>query len=114
MPRVTNIATYETPQRSLARVKGDRELLQDIIGLFFEETPALMAALQESMACHDAQAIARAAHSYDRVCLPGYFRQLGVASCGLAGKAGLESGIEPLPRHSSLSSNSSASSSVSF
>ena len=56
-------ATVFDQKVALARVQGDRELLQDIIGLFFEETPALMAALQESIACHDAQAIARAAHS---------------------------------------------------
>jgi CheY-like chemotaxis protein len=56
-------ATVFDQQVALARVKGDRELLQDIIGLFFAETPALMAALQESIACHDVQAIARAAHS---------------------------------------------------
>jgi PAS domain S-box-containing protein len=50
-------------QMALARVKGDRELLQDIVGLFFEETPALLTALRESIQGSDAQALVRAAHS---------------------------------------------------
>ena len=33
---------------TLARVDGNRELLQEIIGLFFDETPGLLAAIQET------------------------------------------------------------------
>jgi len=55
------------------------------------------AALFEKLA--QIRSLARAAYSYDRVCLPGYFRELGVAPCDFAGKAGLESGIKPLLQH---------------
>jgi HPt (histidine-containing phosphotransfer) domain-containing protein len=47
----------------LARVEGDRTLLQEIIGLFFDETPGLLSAIQESIASHDAKALERAAHA---------------------------------------------------
>src|SRR5262249_8162774 len=48
---------------ALARVQGDNELLQDIVGLFFEEAPTLLLALREAMARGDCQALTRAAHS---------------------------------------------------
>lgn len=50
-------------QGALARLKGDSAMLQDIIDLFFEETPRLLEALQEAIAQADAPAIMRAAHS---------------------------------------------------
>ena len=46
-----------------ARVQGDRELLQEIVGLFFVETPELLSAIRESIAGGDGKALERAAHS---------------------------------------------------
>ena len=48
---------------ALARVQGDNEMLQDIVELFFTETPALLSALREAIARGDGQALTRAAHS---------------------------------------------------
>jgi len=48
---------------TLARVEGDRELLQEIIGLFCDEAPGLLAAIQESIARRDAKALGRAVHT---------------------------------------------------
>jgi len=50
-------------QATLARVQGDREMLQEIARLFLVETPELLAAIRESIARGDSQALARAAHS---------------------------------------------------
>jgi HPt (histidine-containing phosphotransfer) domain-containing protein len=47
----------------LARVEGDKELLREIIGLFFDEIPGLLSAIQESITRHDARALERAAHT---------------------------------------------------
>jgi two-component system sensor histidine kinase/response regulator len=47
----------------VARVEEDKELFQEIIGLFFDETPGLLSAIQESVARRDAQALERAAHT---------------------------------------------------
>jgi CheY-like chemotaxis protein/HPt (histidine-containing phosphotransfer) domain-containing protein len=48
---------------ALARVRGDHEMLADIVALFFTETPVLLCALREAIARGDAQALMRAAHS---------------------------------------------------
>ena len=48
---------------ALARVHGDSEMLQDIVGLFFAETPALLCALREAITRGDGQALTRVAHS---------------------------------------------------
>ena len=47
----------------LARVEGDRELLLEIVGLFFDETPGLLSEIRESVARRDASALERAAHT---------------------------------------------------
>jgi HPt (histidine-containing phosphotransfer) domain-containing protein len=47
----------------LDRVEGNKELLEEIVGLFFEEIPGLLAAIQESMVRRDANALHRAAHT---------------------------------------------------
>jgi PAS domain S-box-containing protein len=47
----------------LARVEGDKELLREIIGLFFDEIPKLLSAIQESITRRDARALERAAHT---------------------------------------------------
>jgi PAS domain S-box-containing protein len=48
---------------ALDRVDGDRELLQEIIELFFDEMPGLLAAVQETITRCDAKALERAAHT---------------------------------------------------
>jgi len=50
-------------QATLARVQGDREMLQEIARLFLVEAPELLATIRESIARGDSQALARAAHS---------------------------------------------------
>jgi CheY-like chemotaxis protein len=47
----------------LDRVEGDTKLLQEILGLFFDEIPGLMSEIQEPIARGDAQALERAAHT---------------------------------------------------
>jgi len=48
---------------ALDRVEDDRELLQEIVGLFFDEIPGLLSAIQESVVQRDANALERAAHT---------------------------------------------------
>lgn len=48
---------------ALDRVEGNRELLQEIVELFFDETPGLLSAIQESITRGDAKALGRAAHT---------------------------------------------------
>ena len=48
---------------TLDRVDGNRELLQEIIGLFFDEMPGLLAAVQGTVTHRDAKALERAAHT---------------------------------------------------
>jgi HPt (histidine-containing phosphotransfer) domain-containing protein len=48
---------------TLARVEGDRKLLQEIVGLFCEETPRLLVEIQSSILHRDAKALAQAAHT---------------------------------------------------
>ncbi len=47
----------------LNHVEGDRELLQEIIALFFEGTPAQLADIRGALERRDAVALARAAHT---------------------------------------------------
>jgi two-component system sensor histidine kinase/response regulator len=48
---------------ALDRVEGNRELFQEIIGLFFDEIPGLLSAIHESMVRRDATALERVAHT---------------------------------------------------
>jgi CheY-like chemotaxis protein/HPt (histidine-containing phosphotransfer) domain-containing protein len=50
-------------QAALARVKGDREMFQEIVELFCAETPEMLAALRASIARGDGPALERTAHS---------------------------------------------------
>src|SRR5215813_1619009 len=50
-------------QATLARVKGDREMLQEIVQLFCAEAPELLARIQTAIAHGDGRALERAAHS---------------------------------------------------
>ena len=52
-----------SPEGLLARVEGDRELLQEIVDLFFTETPGMQDSIRESIARGDGKALERAAHS---------------------------------------------------
>ncbi len=47
----------------LARVDGDEEVLQEIVGLFLEDCPRLMRLIDEAVTRSDAAALAEAAHS---------------------------------------------------
>ncbi|MGE0827377.1 MAG: response regulator [Candidatus Binatia bacterium] len=47
----------------LARVEGDHELLKEIVGLFFEETPELLSIIRQSIVRNDGKALTQAAHS---------------------------------------------------
>jgi HPt (histidine-containing phosphotransfer) domain-containing protein len=48
---------------TLDRVDGNRELLQELIGLFFDEIPGLLSTIQETITQCDAKALERAAHT---------------------------------------------------
>jgi HPt (histidine-containing phosphotransfer) domain-containing protein len=50
-------------ERLLARVEGDRALLQEVVGLFFAETPGMQDSIRASIARGDGIALERAAHS---------------------------------------------------
>jgi len=64
-------------QATLVRVKGDREMLQEIVQLFRAEAPELLAAIRASMARGDGHALQRAAHS-----LKGTVRSFGAQAAG--------------------------------
>jgi PAS domain S-box-containing protein len=72
IPPIPTVAERDTPGHTasvfdrdltLARVEGDRKLLQEIVGLFCEETPRLLAEIQSSILHRDAKALAQAAHT---------------------------------------------------
>jgi CheY-like chemotaxis protein len=72
IPPIPTVAERDTPDHTasvfdrdltLARVEGDRKLLQEIVGLFCEETPRLLAEIQSSILHRDAKALAQAAHT---------------------------------------------------
>ena len=48
---------------TLDRVDGNRELLQELIELFFDEIPGLLATIQETITRYDSKALERAAHT---------------------------------------------------
>jgi len=48
---------------ALDRMGGSRELLLDVLGIFFEECPTLMGQMGEALAARDAKTLHRAAHS---------------------------------------------------
>jgi two-component system, sensor histidine kinase and response regulator len=61
--------SYQTPenaldrQLALARVGGDKQLLQEIAVLFLEECPRALAEIQEAIAHGDAAKLENAAHA---------------------------------------------------
>jgi HPt (histidine-containing phosphotransfer) domain-containing protein len=48
---------------ALARVDGDESLLADLARLFCEESPKMLAAVQQAVSAKDAERLQRAAHS---------------------------------------------------
>jgi CheY-like chemotaxis protein len=48
---------------ALNRIGGDAELLEEVCGIFLEESPKLMRKLEQAIAGGDCEAVARAAHS---------------------------------------------------
>jgi two-component system, sensor histidine kinase and response regulator len=48
---------------ALKSVEGDQELLAELVGLFLEDCPKQMAALQQAVEIHDRKSIERIAHS---------------------------------------------------
>jgi two-component system sensor histidine kinase/response regulator len=48
---------------ALERVEGDRELLAEMIGLFLEECPDLVAEMRSALTAQDAAALHHAAHT---------------------------------------------------
>lgn len=56
-------ATMLTEEGLLARVEGDRGLLQEIVDLFFTEMPEMQDSIRESITRGDGKALERAAHS---------------------------------------------------
>jgi HPt (histidine-containing phosphotransfer) domain-containing protein len=48
---------------ALERVGGDFDVLREVAGLFLEESPKLLAALQQALRTGDASGVARAAHN---------------------------------------------------
>jgi CheY-like chemotaxis protein/HPt (histidine-containing phosphotransfer) domain-containing protein len=61
----------------LARIEGDEALLQELVGLFLEDTPQRLDHLRMALASNDLQALARAAHtlkgSVGNMCAPRAF-----------------------------------------
>ena len=48
---------------ALERVEGDMDLLGEMIDLFLEECPRMLAAIERAVAANDAQALYHAAHT---------------------------------------------------
>jgi HPt (histidine-containing phosphotransfer) domain-containing protein len=47
----------------LKRVEGDRDLLREVVTLFFEDTPRLLADIRNAISCSDGNALQRSAHT---------------------------------------------------
>jgi len=69
----TSAATWD-PARALERLGGDEALLNDLIGIFFEETPKHLTILDQSIAGSDFPLIERTAHT-----LKGELSYLGLS-----------------------------------
>jgi HPt (histidine-containing phosphotransfer) domain-containing protein len=66
--------------------EDDPDLLQDLVEIFLEQTPALIARLQEAFDSNDAHALERAAHSLKSSCanlgalrLSAHFKEMELA-----------------------------------
>ena len=63
-------------EAALARVGGDLELLQEIAGLFLEDEPNMVAAIEQAAAASDAKGLERSAHT-----LKGCVSNFGAQHC---------------------------------
>jgi HPt (histidine-containing phosphotransfer) domain-containing protein len=54
----------EIVDRALITVGGDRELLEELSGIFLTESPAMLDAIREAIAARDAQSLDQAAHTF--------------------------------------------------
>jgi PAS domain S-box-containing protein len=61
----TSTATSDVFDKAtlLARIEGDETLLQELIGLFLEDTPARMQTLRDALAAHDLRQLEGIAHT---------------------------------------------------
>ena len=62
MTRLENVATWDRA-KALERLDGDENLLQEVIKIFLEETPKLMAELRQGIVDKNAEVVERLAHS---------------------------------------------------
>jgi CheY-like chemotaxis protein len=74
----------------LARVEGDRELMEELIGLFLDETPKLVENVRRAWSSRDLDALQRAAHALKGTCAnlgarPATRAALGVESAAREG-----------------------------
>jgi two-component system sensor histidine kinase/response regulator len=58
-----DVSSVFRPEEALDRVEGDRELLAELVKLFEEETPKLLAEVRDAIAKGDAKTLERAAHT---------------------------------------------------
>mgnify|MGYP000954077805 CR=1 FL=1 len=75
-------ATIFDLEGALNRLGGDRELFQDVVGFFLEDSPGLLEQVRQGFAAGDAETVHRAAHS-----LKGLAAQLGGARAVDAARA---------------------------
>ncbi len=61
-PQTTTTQKALDLELALTRVGGDRELLQELISLFLEESPKMLSELQEATAAGDAEMVENTAH----------------------------------------------------
>jgi two-component system, sensor histidine kinase and response regulator len=73
-PAGSRSSTWD-PEKALERVDGDEKLFQEVMKIFLEETPGLLAKLRAGVAENQPEMVERAAHS-----LKGELGYLGVAS----------------------------------
>ena len=66
-------------QGTLHRLGGDEDLLSDMIGIFLDDMPKLLAALQEAVEAQDAESAKKSAHA-----LHGLFLGCGGIRAGRA------------------------------
>jgi len=59
----TKVILSFDPNVVLRRVDGDRDLLREVAGLFFEDTPRLLAEVRNAITRGDGNALERSAHT---------------------------------------------------
>jgi HPt (histidine-containing phosphotransfer) domain-containing protein len=80
-------------EEALARLDGDQELLEELAGIFLDESPEILRRLRDALERGDAEAVAAEAHS-----MKGSVSNFGVASATEAALA-----IEMMGRRKDLS-----------